>query len=74
MIPGLALYIGGVVVGLFGCDARPATRLALALLWPVGLLACVVTLAFLAVVVVIAFPVLGIGVAVAGGAAWWFWS
>jgi hypothetical protein len=74
MIPGLALYIGGVVVGLFACDARPAARLALAMLWPLGPVAFILTLAFLGVVAAIAFPVVGIGAAAAAGAAWWLWS
>jgi hypothetical protein len=74
MIPGLVLYIGGVVVGLFACDARPAGRIALALLWPVGVVALVVTITLLVVVAAIAFPVIGIGVVAAAGAAWWLWS
>jgi len=45
VVPGLILYIGGVVVGLFSTDARPAARLGLALLWPVAPLAFVATIA-----------------------------
>ena len=74
MVPGLILilYIGGVVVGLFSTDARPAARLGLALLWPVAPLAFVATLAVLVVTAGIAFPTIGAGAVAAGAAAWWW--
>ena len=74
MFPGLALYIGGVLVGLLGTDARPAARIGLALLWPVGILAFVATIAVLIVAAGIAFPVFGVVAAVVGTAAWWLLS
>ena len=67
----LFLYIGGVVVGLLLTDGRPIERLALALLWPIGPLAFVVTVAILVVAAAIAFPVFGLAFAAIGGIAWW---
>ena len=72
MVPGLMLYIGGVVVGLFSTDARPAARLGLALLWPLAPLAFVATIAVLVVTAAIAFPAAGAAVVAAGAAAWWW--
>lgn len=43
------VYAAGVVVGLWRTDAPPAARIAPALLWPIGPLAGVVTIAGLVV-------------------------
>ncbi len=72
MVPAFLLYIGGVCVGLFLSDAPPATRLALALLWPVGPVAFLVTISVLIVAGAIAFPLFGACLAAAIAAAWWF--
>jgi hypothetical protein len=53
-----AIYLAGVLTGLVTIDARPASRLGLALLWPLGPAAFVVTLAVLLAASVIAFPLL----------------
>jgi hypothetical protein len=71
MVPAAFLYIGGVVVGLFATDARPVRRVAVALLWPLGPLAFVATVALLIVAAAIAFPAFGVGAAAAGAAVWW---
>jgi len=55
----LAIYVLGVAVGLVRTDAGPAGRVGLALLWPIGPLACVVTVAELLLVAAVAFPVFG---------------
>jgi hypothetical protein len=55
----LALYIVGVVVGLFTVDARGFARVGLALLWPVGPLAFIVTVTILLFSSLIAFPIFG---------------
>lgn len=70
--PVLLLYIGGVAVGLFASDARAPVRVALAVLWPIGPLAFVVTIGVLVAAAAIAFPWFGVVVAAAGAAAWWF--
>jgi len=43
----LTLYLAGVAIGLWRTDAKPLARLALAMLWPIGPLAFVVTVAML---------------------------
>jgi hypothetical protein len=53
----LIVYLVGAALGLVWTDARPLTRLALALLWPLGPAAFVVTLGVLLMASLIAFPV-----------------
>lgn len=50
------VYVVGVLLGLVCGDAHLTHRLTLAVLWPLGLVAFVVTLAVLCVAAVIAFP------------------
>jgi hypothetical protein len=60
------IYAIGALIGVALADGPPASRLGLALLWPVGPAAFLVTLAVLAAASLIAFPlVAAIGVAVA---------
>ena len=65
------VYLAGVAVGVWRTDAPPARRIGLALLWPVALVACAVTLTMLSIAAAVLFPL--VGVAAAGGAAglWW---
>ena len=57
----LIVYAIGAVIGiLIGDDRGAATRVALAMLWPFGLLAFVVTLAVLIAASAIAFPLVGV--------------
>jgi len=65
------VYVAGVALGLWRADAPPARRLGLALLWPVALAACVVTLTTLSVAAVVLFPLVGV-VAVGGVAGLWW--
>ncbi|NOT24816.1 MAG: hypothetical protein HOP16_01830 [Acidobacteria bacterium] len=67
----LAVYLAGFVWGLLRTDARPLSRLLLALLWPIGPAAFVVVLAILVAVSPIAFPLFGALLCGAAGAAWW---
>ena len=71
---GVAIYVVGVLCGLFVIDARPYERLALAVLWPLGPFAFVVTLLILLLVLPIAFPAAGIPFWLAVAAVWWFYS
>jgi hypothetical protein len=71
MLPGLAIYLIGIVVGLWRIDAPPARRIGLALLWPLALIACGVTLTTLLVAAGVLFPVFGVGLVGAAGIAWW---
>lgn len=67
----LVVYAIGVVLGVVLSDARPLARLPLALLWPLGPLAFVLTMAVLLVVGIIAFPLIGVVIGVAVAAAIW---
>lgn len=66
----LAIYVAGALVALWRTDAAPLTRLAIALFWPIGPLAFVITVSILLAASVIAFPAIGAALAVAG-LAWW---
>jgi hypothetical protein len=67
----LLIYAAGVAAGLVFTDARPAGRLALALLWPIGPLAFVVTITTLLLAALVIFPVVGGLVAAGAVGAWW---
>ncbi len=71
---GLAIYVAGVVWGLLMIDAKPATKIALAILWPLGPIAFAVTITILLAASLIAFPVWGAAVMITAGAAWWWLS
>ena len=68
---GCATYAVGVAWGLLATDARPVARVGLALLWPLGPLAFVVTAALLFAASLIAAPAFGAAVLLAATAAWW---
>lgn len=67
----LGVYVVGVVWGLVRTDARPPARLAIALLWPLGPLAFVVTLTILFAASLIAFPRFGAAALALAALAWW---
>jgi hypothetical protein len=50
----LTIYLMGVVVGLWRTDGPPFTKLTMALLWPIGPLAFLVTISGLVVAAAIA--------------------
>jgi hypothetical protein len=67
-----AIYAVGAVIALWRTDAGWPTRVAIAVLWPLGPLAFVVTVAILAAASFIAFPLIAGSIAAAGAAAaWW---
>lgn len=68
---GWAVYVAGVVWGLLGIDARPAARVGLALLWPLGPLAFAFTIAVLLVASLVAYPVFSAAVLLTAATAWW---
>jgi hypothetical protein len=51
----LTIYLMGVLVGLWRTDGPPATKLTMALLWPIGPLAFLVTISGLVIAAGIAF-------------------
>ena len=69
-----AIYGIGVLAGLIATQGGWPTRVALALLWPLGPLAFVVTVAGLLVVAGIAFPLFGVILAAAVVALWYLAS
>lgn len=66
----LTIYAAGVAIGLIATDARPLARLCLALLWPVGVLAFVVTVGGLLAASTVLFPAVGVCVLAAVLLAW----
>jgi hypothetical protein len=71
--PVVVVYLLGVVVALITIDARGLARVGLALLWPVGPIAFVVTISILLAASLIAFPMLGLivlAVALVAGVVW----
>ena len=67
----LELYLAGVVVGLVATRGSVATRIGLALLWPLGPLAFVLVSAGLLLVAGIVFPAFGVVLAAVVGGVWW---
>ena len=56
----VGIYVAGVGLGLLMIDERPVTRAGLAVLWPVGPAAFVITVVILIAAATIAFPVFGV--------------
>jgi hypothetical protein len=69
---GVAVYVAGVVWGLLVIDAKPPSKIALAILWPLGPIAFAVTITVLLAAALIAFPAFGIVALIAAAAAWLF--
>ena len=70
-----AIYAAGLLIALWRTDAHWPTRIVVAVLWPLGPLAFVVTVAILVAASLIAFPLVAGVVALAGAAAaWWLAS
>jgi len=67
----LGVYLVGVVVGLIATQGGAGTRLLLAVLWPLGPLAFLITVTGLLVVAAIAFPMFGVILAASLVATWW---
>jgi hypothetical protein len=68
---GFATYVAGIVWGLLMIDARPAARFGLAVLWPVGPLAFIGTVALLLAASLVAAPAFGAAAFLAATATWW---
>ena len=67
----LIVYAAGVVIGLLRVDAGPVTRLIVSLLWPLGVVAGVVTISALGLAAMVLFPTVGVAVVVAALIGWW---
>ena len=69
-----AVYVAGIVWCILVSDARPAERVMLALLWPLGPLAFVVTVIILLAASVIAYPLVVVPVLTAVAVLCWvYW-
>ena len=68
---GCAVYVAGVALGLILSDAKPLARIGLAVLWPLGPLAFIVTITILFVAALIAYPAFGIAALIVGAAIRW---
>jgi hypothetical protein len=66
-----AVYVAGIVWCILVSDARPAERVTLALLWPLGPLAFVVTVIVLLAASVIAYPLVVVPVLTAVAVLCW---
>ena len=66
----LAIYVAGAVAAMWRTDASWPNRIVVALLWPIGPLAFLVTITLLLAASLVAFPLVGAIVA-ASAAAWW---
>ena len=68
----VAIYAVGVAAGLVLTDARPLARVVIALLWPLGAVAFVITIAILVMAAMLVFPVFG-GLVLAAAVGGWLW-
>lgn len=69
--PAAVVYVAGVAWGLLRTDARPLERVVLSLLWPLGPIAFLVTVATLVAASVIAYPLVMIPALAAIAGVWW---
>jgi hypothetical protein len=67
----LSVYAAGVLIAVIRVDGSFATRIGLGLVWPLGLLAFVVTITVLLCVAAVAFPIFGVVLAAAIIGAWY---
>ena len=70
-MPTAIVYVVGVLIGLMAIDGGLGTRIGLALVWPLGPLAFIATVAGLLVVAAIAFPLFGVALTGALAVVWW---
>ena len=59
------VYSVGFVLAFIKTDAKLLTKFGLALAWPLGPLAFIVTLSILFIVLIVAFPLVGVAIIVA---------
>ena len=64
------LYLVGVAIGLLCIDGSATTKVGMALVWPLGLVAFALTITLLVGVAAIVFPMFGVGLGAAVIATW----
>jgi hypothetical protein len=67
----ILVYAAGVAVGLWRVDGSPAARLTIALLWPLGAIAAVVTITALILAAMLLFPWVGLASVLLVALIWW---
>lgn len=72
MTAALVVYLAGVALALWRTDAGWPVRLALAILWPVGPLAFILTVSLLLAASLVAFPAVGVGAAAIAALIFWW--
>jgi hypothetical protein len=71
VITPLVVYAAGVAVGLWRIDGSPVARLTIALLWPLGVVAAIVTIAALVLAAMVLFPLVGVAGVLTLALMWW---
>ena len=71
MLTPVLVYAAGVAIGLWRTDGSLAARLTVALLWPLGVVAAVVTITALVLAAMVLFPMVGAAILLAAGVVWW---
>ena len=71
MITPLVVYAAGVAVGLWRIDGSPVARLTIALLWPLGVVAAIVTITALVLAAMVLFPLVGVAGVLTVALIWW---
>jgi len=71
VVTSLIVYAAGVAVGLWRVDGSPAARLTIALLWPLAIVAAVVTITALVLAAMVLFPMVGVAGVLAAALIWW---
>ena len=70
----IIVYVVGVAIGLWRVDGSPAARVIVAALWPLGVLAGVVTVSGLILIGMVVFPMVGVACVALAALAWWLAS
>ena len=71
MVTPLVVYAAGVAVGLWRIDGSPVARLTIALLWPLSVVAALVTITALVLAAMVLFPLVGVMGVLAAALIWW---
>jgi hypothetical protein len=71
VITPLVVYAAGVAVGLWRIDGSPVARLTIALLWPLGVVAAIVTITALVLAAMVLFPLVGVAGVLTLALMWW---
>ncbi|HEX5107868.1 MAG TPA: hypothetical protein VFV95_05460 [Vicinamibacterales bacterium] len=74
MRTALLIYLAGVLIGLWKVDAPGVRRVALAMAWPLGVVAAVITVAILLTAALVLFPLVAAMAGIGGLLAWKYFA